>query len=156
MCEHCGCRAVEPIAQLMDEHYEMLDLSGAIRTLLAAGDRAGASAKLAELDRRLAPHASREERGVFAALKEQGDFAAEVLDLEADHRAFDATLADLDTTAPDFDQQVKRFLADLSLHIDRENLGVFPVTVVTLDDDGWETVTRAHAETPALQCAPER
>ncbi|HEY3513909.1 hemerythrin domain-containing protein [Kribbella sp. NPDC051137] len=149
MCEHCGCRAVEPIAQLMEEHYEMLDLSGRIRTLLVAGDLAGASTTLADLGRRLTPHALREERGVFAALREQGDFAAEVLDLEADHRAFDEILAGLDPTAPEFEQRVRTFLANLSLHIDRENLGVFPVTVVTLDDDGWETVARAHADDPA-------
>jgi hypothetical protein len=135
---------MEPIAQLMDEHYEMLDLSGRIRALLAAGDLAGASTVLAGLGRLLGPHAHREERGVFAALKEQGDFAAEVLDLEADHRAFDVTLTELDITAPGFEKQVRTVLADLSLHIDRENLGVFPVTVVTLDDDGWETVNRAH------------
>jgi len=37
MCEHCGCREIEPIARLMDEHLEMLELSGQIRRSLLAG-----------------------------------------------------------------------------------------------------------------------
>ncbi|WP_350277867.1 hemerythrin domain-containing protein [Kribbella sp. HUAS MG21] len=135
---------MEPIADLMDEHVELLRLSNEIRVLLAAGDRVGVETKLAELGRRLAPHVRREERGVFAALKEQGDFAAEVRALEADHLAFDRALAELDIAAPDFDRQVRELLAELSLHIDRENLGIFPVTVVTLGAEGWETVFRAH------------
>lgn len=146
MCEHCGCRGVEPIAQLMDEHFEMLELSGEIRALMAAGDRAGASVKLAVLEQRLAPHARREERGVFAALAEQGDFADEVRMLEGDHRAFDETFEELAPAAPDFEQRVKTLLADLAHHIERENLGIFPVSVVTLGTEGWETVARAHAE----------
>lgn len=147
MCEHCGCREIEPIARLMDEHLEMLELSGQIRRSLLAGDRTTAEGALALLGARLVPHARREERGVFAALEEQGDFADEVRRLEADHRAFDEIFDQLDAAAPDFEQRVKALLADLSLHIDRENLGIFPVSVVTLGAEGWETVERAHAET---------
>ena len=47
MCEHCGCRGIEPIADLMDEHYEILDIAGDVRRLLAADDRHAAAAKLA-------------------------------------------------------------------------------------------------------------
>lgn len=130
----------------MDEHYEMLDLSGEIRRRLATGDRPGAASGLAELGRQLLPHALREERGVFAALKAQGEFVDEVLDLESDHLAFDEALSELDPLADDFEQRVETLLADLSLHIDRENLGIFPVTVVTLGAAGWEIVARASAE----------
>lgn len=146
MCEHCGCREIEPIARLMDEHLEMRELSGQIRRSLLAGDRATAEGALALLGARLVPHARREERGLFAALEEQGDFADEVRRLEADHRAFDEIFDELDATAPDFEQRVTALLADLSLHIDREDLGIFPVSVVTLGAEGWETVERAHAE----------
>jgi hypothetical protein len=146
MCEHCGCRGVQPIADLMDEHYEMLDLSGEIRRRLDGGDRAAASSGLAELGRLLLPHARREERGVFAALREKGEFVEEVADLESDHLAFDEALSELDPEAADFGVQVHALLADLSVHIDRENVGIFPVTVVSLGAEGWEIVARAHAE----------
>lgn len=31
MCEYCGCRQVEPIAELMDEHMTLLELAGDLR-----------------------------------------------------------------------------------------------------------------------------
>lgn len=149
MCEHCGCRGVEPIAELMDEHLELLDLAGVVRRALAEGDRARSAAAMAELEHLLGHHVSREERGVFAALKTQGDFVEEVDELEAEHVDFDAefaVLVGLDLTAPDFDARVLRMLDDLSEHVERENLGIFPVAVVTLGATGWETVLAAHAD----------
>jgi hemerythrin-like domain-containing protein len=43
---------------------------------------------------------------------------------------------------------LERLVADLSDHIDKENLGIFPVAVVTLGATGWDIVERAHARTP--------
>jgi len=148
MCEHCGCRGVEPIAQLMDEHFDILDLSGTVRRQLAAGDRPGAWATLGELAHRLEDHVTREERGVFRALREQGEFVEAVEELEADHLEFDELLSDLGRDDTDLEARVAALLDDLSLHIDKENLGIFPVTVVTLNATGWDIVTAAHT-TPA-------
>ena len=75
MCEHCGCRGVEPIARLMDEHFALLDLAGDVRRSLQDGDRTSAMAALGQLGDKLLRHVAGEERGVFAALKEQGDFS---------------------------------------------------------------------------------
>jgi len=129
----------------MDEHYELLDLAGDVRRDLAAGDREAAATVLAELGLHLDRHVRREERGVFAALKSQGDFVDAVTELEQEHTSFDAQLASLDVAADDFDVRVERLLDDLSEHIDKENLGIFPVAVVTLNAAGWEIVTAAHA-----------
>ena len=100
MCEHCGCRGIEPIADLMDEHYEILDIAGDVRRLLAADDRHGAATKLAWLEQRLGEHVDREERGVFAALKSQDEFVEAVLELESEHVDFDAELDLLDIEHP--------------------------------------------------------
>jgi hemerythrin-like domain-containing protein len=148
MCEHCGCREVEPIAELMDEHFELLELAGDIGRDLANGDRAAAERGLLELGRRLGRHVDREERGVFAALEAQGDFADAIGDLETEHVAFDSELEDLAPDADDFGERVARLVRELSEHIDKENLGVFPVAVTTLSASGWDIVSRAHA--PAL------
>jgi hemerythrin-like domain-containing protein len=145
MCEHCGCRGVEPIADLMDEHFSLLELSGDIDRDLAAGDRRAAEIGLLELERRLTEHVDREERGIFAALKAQGDFLDAVVGLEAEHVAFDAELEDLSPGAAGFEERVGRLLRELSDHIDKENLGVFPVAVTTLGASGWDIVSRAHA-----------
>jgi iron-sulfur cluster repair protein YtfE (RIC family) len=146
MCEHCGCRGVEPIADLMDEHLELLELAGDVRRHLVHGDREAVREGLVALERLLDDHVRREERGVFAAMKAQGDFADAVLDLETEHDSFAGSLGTLDPDSPDFGHRVRRLLEELSTHIDKENLGVFPAAVVTLGASGWDVVSRAHAE----------
>jgi hemerythrin-like domain-containing protein len=147
MCEHCGCRGVEPIAELMDEHFELLDVSAEIRDHLAVGNRGAAWKTLAQLAHELGHHVTREEAGVFRALKDQGDFAEAVIALEAEHVDFDEALSELGLDDMDLETRVDELLDDLTLHIDKENLGIFPVAVVTLGASGWNTVTTAHERT---------
>ena len=45
-------------------------------------------------------------------------------------------------------------LDDLGDHVEREDLGIFPVSVVTLGAAGWQTVDRAHAESPSFLLDP--
>ena len=146
MCEHCGCRGVEPIADLMDEHLELLELAGDVRRHLTRRDREAVRDALVALGQLLDDHVGREERGVFAAMKAQGDFADAVLDLETEHDSFAGSLGTLDPDSPDFGHRVRRLLEELSTHIDKENLGVFPAAVVSLGASGWDLVARAHAE----------
>ena len=79
----------------------------------------------------------------------RGEFVDAVRELEAEHLSFDEALSELDLASPEFEGQVSHLLDDLSLHIDKENLGIFPVTVVTLGATGWATVDAAHARPPA-------
>jgi len=144
MCEHCGCRGIEPIAELMDEHFLLLDHAGEVRRLLDSGDRDAAWARMAVMADLLVGHVQREEAGIFAALKEQGDFAEPVLELEAEHASFDELVSELDRESPTLRADLERLFVELSEHIDKENLGIFPVAVVTLGADGWNTVSRAH------------
>lgn len=149
MCEHCGCRGVQPIAELMDEHLELLDLAGNVRRSLASGQRGAAQQTLLALGGCLDRHVRREERGVFAAMKDQGDFVDAIIELEGEHTSFDAELAGLDVDAGDFDRRVLVLLDELSGHIDKENLGIFPVAVVTLGATGWDIVANAQADEQA-------
>ncbi len=146
MCEHCGCRGVPLISELMDEHYALAEMVDQVRHGLSHRDRDGVLATLEKLGERLIRHVSREERGIFAALKEQGDFADEVAVLEAEHLAFDITLDELDPDSSTFAEEVGSMMDDLITHIEKENLGVFPVTVVTLGPRGWATIEAAHDE----------
>lgn len=148
MCEHCGCRGVDPIGQLMDEHFELLDLSAQVRDHLAAGDRRAAWAAMGHLSAHLLDHVRREEDGVFRAMREQGEFVDAVVELEAEHSSFDELLSELDLAEPDLEQRVNALLDDLSVHIDKENLGIFPAAVVTLGARGWGIVEEAHSRTP--------
>ena len=144
MCEHCGCRGVEPIAQLMDEHLSLLDIGGEIRRHLDAGDRRGAWVLLGRFARELTEHVGREERGLFQALRDQGDFVDAVAELEGEHTDFDEELSDLGLDDADLEARVAELLQHLEVHIDKENLGIFPVAVVTLGASGWNTVAEAH------------
>ncbi len=144
MCEHCGCRGVEPIARLMDEHLALLDLGGEIKRHLAAGDRRAAWELLARFAHELDHHVDREERGLFQALKDQGDFGDAVTELEGEHADFDEAISELGLADDDLEARVDELLAHLSLHIDKENLGIFPVAVVTLGAEGWNTVAAAE------------
>lgn len=150
MCEHCGCRGVEPIAELMDEHLELLDHAGEVRRLLDRADLDGAWDRMGLLAGLLTRHVRREEAGIFTAMKQQGDFAEAVVELEAEHLSFDEALSDLDRSSPTLRADLEALFADLTEHIDKENLGIFPVAVVTLGADGWDTVARAHRRIPPL------
>ena len=146
MCEHCGCRGVEPIARLMDEHLALLDLGGEIKRHLSVGDRRGAWELLGRFAHELGHHVDREERGLFKALKDQGDFAEVVVELEGEHADFDELISELGLEDEDLVARVDELMAHLTLHIDKENLGIFPVAVVTLGADGWETVAAADED----------
>jgi hemerythrin-like domain-containing protein len=144
VCEYCGCRQVEPLADLMDEHLRLLEIVGDLRRALEVGDLAGAATLRAGLVDLLSVHTRREEAGIFTALRAQGDYVDEVDALEGEHVTLDQAVAGLDLDAPDAVRTLDRIVTDLSDHIDRENLGIFPVAVVTLGATGWEVVERAH------------
>ncbi len=149
MCEYCGCRQVEPIAELMDEHLRLLDLAGDLRRALVAGDTVHGAAVRAQLVELLARHTRREEAGLFTALRAQGDYVEQVDELEGEHDTLDAAAASLDLGDAGALDALDRLVADLGEHIDKEDLGIFPVAVVTLGASGWELVDRARRELPA-------
>ncbi len=150
MCEHCGCRGVEPVAELMNEHYALLDEAHLVRKAMAAGDRTGAMARLQLLVGHLETHVNREEAGIFTALREKDEYVEEVDMLEKEHVVLDAGIAALDPEGPDFERAVLVLLAELDAHVERENLGIFPVSVVTLGASGWETVEAARSTYPTF------
>lgn len=150
MCEYCGCRGVEPIAELMDEHLALLDLAGDLRRALLAGELDVAADRRDRLVGLLTSHVGLEETGVFAALKAQGEYVDEVVALEADHVSLDAQFAGLELTGPDAVPALDAAVGHLSEHIDREDLGIFPVAVVTLGATGWRIVDEARSAHPSF------
>ena len=150
MCEYCGCRQIGPLAELMDEHLDLLDEAGEIQRALSHRDRDRALARLQNLAELLDRHVRREEDGVFTALRETGEYVDEVAALEQEHRDFHAEIDRLDPSDPGFVDQVAALFHHLSEHIDREDLGIFPVSVVTLHSSGWDIVAKVHREQPSF------
>ncbi len=139
-----------PIAELMDEHTALVDLGHHVRQDLGAGEPTAAKARLAVLVADLERHVRREEHGIFRALRAAGEFTDEIDELEVEHRDFATAIAGLDPDSADFVAQVTKMLDDLAVHVEREDLGIFPVSVVTLGASGWAMVDKAHAESPSF------
>jgi hemerythrin-like domain-containing protein len=154
MCEYCGCRGVPPIAELMDEHTSLVDQAHRVRHDLGTGHLAAAMSRLSDLVAQLDRHVRREEDGIFRAMRTSGEFLDEIQELEGEHRDLAAAIAVLDPASADFTARVTSLLDDLDCHVEREDLGIFPVSVVTLGATGWATVDRAHARSPSFLLDP--
>jgi len=134
----------------MAEHAALVDQAGLLRATLRSRDFASAMSGLTELVARLTGHVRREEDGIFTALRSTGEYVDEVDALEDEHRDLEATIAELDIGSPDFSARVTRLLDDLDVHVQREELGIFPASVVTLGAGGWDIVDEAHTRTPSF------
>lgn len=157
MCEYCGCQTLTAIATLTQEHDAVVNLIGDVRAAHSAGDVPG----MAETARRIAavlvPHTEVEEGGLFPALA--GDFPDQIALLEAEHRRIEAVLgeaADGTPTDPTWPGRLLDALALLREHILKEQDGVFPAALTSLDPDQWDAVDAVRAlvgtaltETPA-------
>jgi hypothetical protein len=150
MCSYCGCEGVPAIADLKAEHESLLDQASHVRAALTSDDRATAMWLVTRLVRHLTSHVGREEDGVFRALRETGEYGEEVDALEGEHRDLELAIAGLDVTSPEFAGSVTRLLDDLDVHVQREELGIFPASVVTLGAVGWNTVDDAHTRSPSF------
>jgi hemerythrin-like domain-containing protein len=134
----------------MDEHLALLDAASDGETALRHQDHGVAVAGLHRLSDLLDRHVRREEDGVFAALRASGEFLDQVAELEQEHEDFHDAMGALDPRDPDFAARASAMFRHLSDHIDKEDLGIFPVSVVTLGASGWDIVARAHAAQPSF------
>ncbi len=109
--------------------------------------------RLTHLVAHLKRYVQREEAGIFRAMRTSGEFLDEIDEideLEGEHRDFAAAIAALDPDSADLAAQVTRLLGDLDAHVEREDLGIFPVSVVTLGATGWAGVDQAHTRSPSF------
>jgi iron-sulfur cluster repair protein YtfE (RIC family) len=156
MCDHCGCRALTPVARLMDEHDRLRELSDSIRGHLSAGDVDAARADFDELLVVLGPHVAKEEGSLFAMLRRDDDLVEHVAVLEVEHVAvlegehaglFDGVdeldeLADAPGGAQDWRAGLLRLLHELDEHMYKEDFGLFPAALATLDGVDWDDMDR--------------
>ncbi|WP_280659007.1 hemerythrin domain-containing protein [Geodermatophilus sp. DF01_2] len=146
MCDHCGCRDLTPIARLMDEHDRLRELTGHIRSHLAVGDDPAARAHFEELLVVLGPHVAEEEGSLFPMLRRSGELADHVTVLEEEHAGLYDDVDDLDDAAAAADgaqrwrDGVQRVLEDLDRHMFKEDFGLFPAALATLDGADWDAM----------------
>lgn len=156
MCDHCGCRELTPVARLMGEHDRLRELGEHIRRHLAAGDDAAARVHFQELLVVLGPHVAEEESTLFPMLRRHAELAEHVTVLEGEHAGLYDDVDDLDdaATAGAWRAGVLRVLHDLDEHMYKEDFGLFPAALATLDGDQWDSVDRWVGEHPGAEPAP--
>lgn len=145
MCDHCGCRAFPPVAELTAEHETILDLAWTLaETSLVAGQVAPAVERelLALLDR----HVVKEETGLYPALVATDAISVkDVSDLEAEHRDLRRSLTD-----GRFD---RRDFYALAAHIEDEEMELFPAAMFGFADEEWGATSDAHRAADAAAAA---
>jgi hemerythrin-like domain-containing protein len=140
MCDHCGCRKLPSIARLMDEHDSLRELAGQIRRSLDTGDEPAARLLLAIAAGVLGPHVAKEEQALFPRLRADQSLADHVDALEREHTGLHAALASLDEPGHDWAAETLALLDVLREHIYKEDFGLFPAALVTLDGADWDAI----------------
>jgi hypothetical protein len=148
MCDHCGCRDLTPIAALMAEHDRLREPTGLIRGELAGGDDAAARALFEQVLVVLGPHVAKEEGALFAMLRQEGSLADHVQLLEDEHAGLYDAADDLDdvTGAERWRDGVLAVLHELDEHMYKEDFGLFPAALATLDGADWDAMDRWERE----------
>ena len=137
MCSYCGCRAITVIGRLSAEHVAITNAAGALRRAVLAGDGEATATAGEKLISLLDPHTTGEERGLFAELRLDPEFAAHVDTLCGEHREINAHLARV--TQGDH-SGVVALETLLRRHIDKEENGVFPAAAIALDWAAWDRI----------------
>ncbi|MFJ9775778.1 hemerythrin domain-containing protein [Kitasatospora sp. NPDC101157] len=146
MCEYCGCQTLPAIATLTAEHDAVVNLIGDVRAAHSTGDVPRMAATARRIAAVLAPHTEVEEGGLFPALAQE--FPDQIAALEAEHRRIEAVLhqaAAGTPTDPSWPEQLLEALAMLRDHILKEQDGVFPAALISLDAEQWEAVDAVRA-----------
>ncbi|WP_370412318.1 hemerythrin domain-containing protein [Streptomyces fradiae] len=137
MCHYCGCRDIPLIKEFIAEHEAVTDLAGDAVRALDTGDPARARALVADMAGRLRTHWAGEERGLFAVMRENEEYAAYIDALVREHRELAAFLAALDLDDPEDRAAFVRSVDELHAHIAKEEDGLFPASLTELTGDQW-------------------
>jgi hemerythrin-like domain-containing protein len=136
MCDHCGCRAFAPIAELTADHEMILQLGWTLAEAARNRQHRDETVERDLLDL-LDRHVAKEETGLYPALIATGAVSRdEVSDLEAEHRDLRCSLTD-----GAFD---RRDFYALAAHIEDEEMELFPAAMLGFEDDEWEATSDAH------------
>jgi hemerythrin HHE cation binding domain-containing protein len=146
MCEYCGCQQIATIGELTAEHDAVVAEMSMVRTHLAAGRRWEAAVSCRRIATILGPHTLVEEEGLFPELA--GEFPTHVAALQAEHRRIESVLAEAQDAVPSDPTWPTRLLTTfvvLREHILKEQDGMFPAALVSLDSSQWERVESVRA-----------
>jgi hypothetical protein len=147
MCEYCGCQDVAAIAVLTREHEVVVNLGGQARRALAAGDLDLAADRSGAISAVLAPHTAVEEGALFPAMA--AEFPGHVRGLIDEHRLIEEVLAESaggTPTDPLWPGRLDHALTRLREHIRKEEDGLFPAALASLDPADWDLLGTVRSQ----------
>lgn len=142
MCSYCGCRSIGIIGRFSTEHDELINATGLLRRAVAAGRTDEVVALVDDVARLLRPHTDAEEVGLFAVLRREEDFTGHIDTLCSEHVGLDDLLTRVRAGETEL---VDRFDTELRAHIQREENGLFPASLITLGGAEWDEVDELTA-----------
>ena len=138
MCHYCGCRHIPLIRDYIDEHERVLDLGH--RALEEIGHGA------------LVSDSQGEEEVEFALMRGDELYREHIDPLIAEHRELDEVLRTFDVHDAEHRAMLKEQVAELRIHISKEEDGIFPVTLVEFSGPEWDAAIDAwHRAHPGQQ-----
>lgn len=148
MCHYCGCRQIPLIRDYIAEHEQVLHLGHRALEEIGRGAHVAAQRTVAEMRGELRAHWQGEEEGVFALMRGDQLYRAHIEPLIVEHRELDEILRVLDVRDPDDFVVLRDQVEELHLHIEKEEDGIFPVTLVEFSGPEWDAAIdaweRAH------------
>lgn len=145
MCDFCGCRRERAIAELSEEHEQLLELGYVIRRLLDEGKHARARRAVGdELAPLLRSHAEKEEQGLFTQLRSRWEADPRLDDLVGEHRELDALLGASLGSDPGWEDAVRKLIGLLSEHMLSEETDLFPYALYELTAVEWHAIDEVH------------
>ena len=152
MCNYCGCRDLVPIAELTEEHAQILSLSADIRRAAGRGEHVVAAGLLGSLTDVLELHDAVEELALYPAMARDPELAEKIGTLFDEHDELDRVVRSALAAATGAGPSTADWagllaaLEMLAEHIDHEEHGVFPAAAVSLDPADWEHAARVRAQ----------
>ena len=132
MCDHCGCRQFPSIAELSEEHEQILAVAWELSEDRRSPGREDTEAG-ERLLRMLAVHVRTEEEALYPLLVGTGGLSPERCQaLEDEHTEIEIAI-----TRGAFD---RRAYFELAAHIEEEELELFPAAMFGFEDEDWDVL----------------
>ncbi|MDA4110842.1 hemerythrin domain-containing protein [Mycolicibacterium holsaticum] len=132
------------IRDYISEHAHVLNLGGEAVRAINRGDLPTARDRLAAMAEELRSHFRGEETGLFAVMMSTDDlFAQHIEPLVREHRELEALLATVDIAGAEGQQAIRDAVEHLFEHTRKEEDGLFPAALTSLDGDQWDAAIQA-------------
>ena len=152
MCHYCGCRQIPLIRDYIAEHEHVLDLGERALEEMGRGALDDAQATVDQMRADLRSHWQGEEDGVFALMRGDELYRQHIDPLIAEHRELDELLRTMDVRDEHQLAVLQEQVAELRVHISKEEDGIFPVTLVEFSGPEWDAAIDAwHRAHPGQQ-----